>query len=56
MNIGYFRCLVPRVRGRGGSDEGGQEGVVMMVMATWNERRGRNGVSGMEGMKAKGAG
>lgn len=28
----------------------------MIVMATWNERPERNGVSGMGGMKAKGAG
>lgn len=49
---------VPRVRVAGGGDGAGgdQEGVVMVLMARWNGRRERNGVSGMEGMKAKSVG
>lgn len=38
----------------GAAREGGQKGVVMVVIARWNERRERNGVTGMEGMKAEG--
>ncbi|MPC31013.1 hypothetical protein E2C01_024287 [Portunus trituberculatus] len=67
VNFGKSRCVadeacegevmtqkVARGGGQGSSSEGGgQEGVVMVVIAKRNDRRERNGVTGMDGMKAE---